>query len=96
MSLEKNKKPSKSVFIGKTIEMMKEQFKDDPVLTKSLTSVLDSVAHTAPEIVENRWYDIYKLAVNYINDENNPAHMEAFRIYNSRFNKYKELYINNN
>ena len=94
MSLEKPKKPSETIFIGKTIEMMRNQFKDDPSLTKSLNSILDSVMHTAPEIVKNRWHDIYKLAVNYINDENNPAHLEAFRIYNSRFNEYRELFVN--
>ena len=54
MSLEKIKKPSETIFIGKTIEMMRDQFKHDPSLTKSLNSILDSVMHTAPEIVQNR------------------------------------------
>ena len=73
MSVETNfqKKISKTVFICKTIEMMKEPFKDDPVIKNSLTSILDSVAHTAPEIVQNRWNDIYMFAIKYITDENN-------------------------
>ena len=94
MSLEKINITSKTNFIGKTVEMMRDQFKNDPSLTKSFNSILDSVVHTAPEIVQNRWHDIYKLAVTYINDQNNPAHIQAFRIYNERFNEYRELFVN--
>ena len=79
-------------FIVKTLCLIREEFEDNPEIQKSLNNILDTVAHTAPEIIGSRWTDIYLFCSEYLNDQNNPAHVKSLNIYNTKYNAYRKKY----
>jgi len=63
----------------------------DMSLKKSVSNVYDTVAHTAPEIMDSRWNTIYKLCVNNMNDMNNPKHKLCLELYEQALQNYRDL-----
>jgi|TARA_Y100000817_G_scaffold306948_1_gene292750 hypothetical protein len=81
---------NKRVFILQTLDMMRTTL-DDPSMTKSIEKIKDTVAHSAPEILDGRWYKIYAFCTQFVNDEDNPKHLKCFNIYNDRLKEYGEI-----
>jgi len=67
---------------------------DDEDTKARLKSLMDTVIHTAPEIVDSRWKDIYEVCRLRINDLNNASHKKCFSIYNDGYKKYLSLFKN--
>jgi len=55
---------------------------------ESLKCYLDTVYHSAPEIIDERWTGLYNICRKYINDMENPTHVECFKIYNKGYKEY--------
>ena len=85
-------KINETQFIVETLCLIREVFEDNPGIQKSLDNILDTVAHTAPEIVGSRWTDIYLFCSGYLNDEKNPTHVKSLDIYNTRYATYRKKY----
>lgn len=65
----------------------------DSVDTKTtLKSQMETVAHSAPEIVDLRWRPLYDLCRYHINDDTNPAHAKCFEIYHDGYAEYCKLF----
>ena len=62
-----------------------------PSLKQTVSNVRDTVAHTAPEIIDSRWKRIYQMCVIHMNEADNPEHDKCFHLYQEAFNEYKKL-----
>ena len=80
----------KTQHILETIGLLIDEL-DNEEIKMSLVRIADSVAHTAPEIIDNRWSTLFKFCTHYINDENNPSHLKCLEIYNQRYTSYAAL-----
>jgi hypothetical protein len=85
-------KHSKREYILKTLDLLSKEFIDDPDMQSSFKKLKDTVCHTAPEILNNRWTDICNFCRNNLNDTNNKSHIHSLRIYNSRLKEFKKIY----
>jgi len=81
---------NKRIFILQTLELMRTAL-DDPLMTKTINNIKDTVAHSAPEILDSRWYKIYAFCAQFVTDGDNPKHIECFNIYNNRLKEYGEI-----
>ena len=86
-------KISKTQYILNTIDLLKNEFKNEPEFVISFNKMKDTVAHSAPEIVSRRWNKIYFFCVTYCRDNKNPAHLNAYKIYHDRIKEYSKIYI---
>ena len=80
----------KRIYILETIRLMQVAL-DDPLMTTSLDRISSTVAHTAPEIISQRWTEIFLFCKQWVQDGENPKHMKCFKIYHERLKGYKEL-----
>ncbi len=85
-------KISKTQYIVDTIELLKAEFKDNPDFIISFDKIKDTVCHTAPEIISQRWQKIYLFCLTYCNDNKNPAHVNAYKIYHERLKEYSTIF----
>lgn len=69
---------------------MKDALSDDEIKT-SLNRIYDTVFHTAPEIIDQRWVTLYRFCSVYIMDAGNEEHQKCLEIYNTQYSKYKKL-----
>ena len=60
-------------------------------LQKSITNVMDTVVHTAPEYIDARRKMIYHLCLSQINDNENEEHQKCFELYTEAMKKYSEI-----
>ena len=65
---------------------------NDKLMTITLNKIKDTVAHTAPEMLDARWNNIYLFCLQHVQDASNPSHMECFELYQKRFIEYKKLF----
>lgn len=64
----------------------------DRLMTITLNKIKDTVAHTAPEMLDARWNNIYLFCLQYVQDASNPSHMKCFHLYQKRFTEYKNIF----
>ena len=86
----------KTLYLLETVNQIAKHFRNDENITKDLSSLCDTIYHTAPEIINKRWMDIYLYCSNRFNDADNLKHFAALNVYNERYNKYKKQFININ
>jgi len=60
-------------------------------LKQTVSNTRDTVAHTAPEIIDSRWKRIYQMCSIHMNDVNNPEHAKCFELYMQALEEYKKL-----
>ena len=89
-------KISKTQYIIETLRLLKNEFPDNPDFLSSFNRIIDTVSHTAPEIVSQRWNKIYNFCISHCNNSNNTAHVNAYNIYHNRIKEYFDLYDNIN
>ncbi len=89
-------KISKTQYIIETLRLLKNEFPDNPDFLSSFDKIIDTVYHTAPEIVSQRWNKIYNFCVAHCNNSSNSAHINAYTLYHKRVNEYIDLYGNIN
>ena len=75
----------KRAILLKLIHDMREAV-DDEEVRLSLSKIADTVVHTAPEILDNRWKMIYNLCTTHLGD--NEA---CFELYSNAMTKYKAV-----
>jgi len=63
----------------------------DESLKRSIGSLADTVAHSAPEIIDSRWRPIYNMCKRQMNDVENSEHKKCFELYSAAIEKYKGL-----
>jgi hypothetical protein len=83
---------NKRQFLATTIQQMANEFKDDETTQKTFNNMLDSLGHTAPEILDSTWRDLFNLGMKCFSDASNPTHEKVKNIYNSRYMEYVKLY----
>ena len=77
-----------------TIEMMRKVVETDHEFDHLFKKLLDKVCHTAPEILDIRWKDIYRFCLHYfgnLEDERGWS-QQILQIYNSRIRQYNALF----
>ena len=82
---------NKVIYLLTTVNKLKEAL-DDVEYTERLDHLYDSIAHTAPEIVDSRWQRIYRFCTTYVTDQNNPNHMKCYNIYMKSLAEYNKLF----
>ncbi len=88
-----SQKPSNAVFIAETVRLIGKNFISNPIITRDLNSIISSIMHTAPEIIDNRWVDIYLYCSKHFTQIDNMQHFKAFNTYQNRYAEYKKLLI---
>ena len=83
---------SPTVFLAETVSRISNELTDNKNMQISFNALIDSIMHTAPEIVNGRWKDLFLICSQNINDESNPAHQKCLKIYNSRYEEYRKIY----
>ena len=86
----------KTLYLLETVNKIGKHFRNDENITKDLSSLCDTIYHTAPEIINKRWMDIYLYCSNTFIDAENLKHFAALNVYNERYNEYKKQFININ
>jgi len=84
---------SQAFYLAETVTLIGKNFLSDEQTTRDLNSIIDSIMHTAPEIINKKWMDIYLYCSNHFTDIENMQHYNAFNIYQDRYQKYKSLFI---
>ena len=84
---------SQAFYLAETVTLIGKNFLSDEQITRDLNSIIDSIMHTAPEIINKKWMDIYLYCSNHFTDIENIQHYNAFNIYQDRYQKYKSLFI---
>ena len=82
----------KREYILKTLDLLSNEFVGNMDMQNSFKKLKDTICHTAPEILNNRWTDIYNFCRINLNDINNKSHIQSLRIYNSRLTEFKKIY----
>ena len=79
---------NKRQFLATTIQQMADEFKDDEATQKTFNNMLDTLGHTAIEILDSIRRDLFNLGMQCFSDASNP-HMKVKNIYNSRYMEYE-------
>ncbi len=82
----------KRQFLIQTVILLQGEFEKNTLYYKDLRKIIDTICHTAPEIITNRWNDIYNYCKDNINDFEKTSHMNCLEIYKSRITAYYDLY----
>ena len=77
-----------------TIEIMRKVVETDPEFDYLFKKLLDKVCHTAPEILDIRWKDIYRFCLHYFGnlEDDRGWSQQILQIYNSRIRQYNALF----
>ena len=86
----------KKLYLLETVNQIGKQYRNNDKITKDLKSLCDTIFHTAPEIINKRWLDIYIYCSNTFYNTNNLKHFATFNIYNERYDEYRKIFININ
>jgi len=87
---------NKTTYLLETVQKISDVLNDDKRIVNDLKKLIDTICHTAPEIVDSRWQKLYTYCVQFINDASNPNHLKAFKIYTYRLKEYNELFNRTN
>ena len=84
----------KRFHILSTIEMMRKVVETDTEMDYLFKKLLDKVCHTAPEILDIRWKDIYHFCLHYFGnlEDKRGWSRQILQIYNSRIRQYNALF----
>lgn len=82
----------KRTYLISTLTEMSDAL-DDEAMAVDIGKIKDTVAHAAPEILDNQWMKIYRYCVTNVNDEANPNHLKCFLLYNKKYTEYKDKYL---
>jgi len=82
----------KRTYLLSTLTEMSDALEDESMAV-DIDKIKDTVAHAAPEILDNQWARIYRYCVINVNDEANPNHLKCFLLYNKKYTEYKEKYL---
>ncbi len=77
------------MYLLQTLKMMDTAL-DDPLMTDTIKRICDTICHTAPEILDSRWNNIYIFCSQNVQDGSNPKHKQCYEIYQKRLMGYKE------
>jgi len=86
----------KTLYLLETVNKIGKHFRNNDKITKDLNALCDTIWHTAPEILNKRWLDIYIYCSNTFNNTNNLKHFAALNVYNERYEEYRKKFININ
>ena len=86
----------KRIYLLETVNQIGRHFRNNEKINKDLKSLCDTIWHTAPEVLNKRWIDIYIYCSNTFNNTNNLKHFAALNIYNERYSEYRKKFININ
>lgn len=77
-----------------TIEIMRKIVESDSNLNHLFQKLTDKVCHTAPEILDLRWNDIYRFCLRHFGDidEEHGWSREILKIYNTRIKQYNVVF----
>ncbi len=82
-------KQTKAFYIAETVILIGKNFLSDPIITRDLKSIVDTIMHTAPEIIDTRWVDVYLYCSKHFTQIDNMQHFKAFNTYQNRYAEYK-------
>lgn len=75
----------KLTFMLETLRQL-QQAAERPDLSKLFDAMLDSVVHTAPEVMDLCWHRVYRFCMKHLHD-----HENVQKIYNERIEQYFKL-----
>lgn len=82
-----------SQFIAKTITLIHDKIPDEEQEAHRLMKKLqDKFMHTAPEIINYVWKDIFIVCSNHFNQMEVAWHKDIFETYNTRYSEFTDLF----
>ncbi len=81
----------KRTFLLQTVRQMK-YILDDELMSVTLGKIEETIAHSAPEILNSRWKKIYLFCVQCVVDGGNEKHMQCYNLYHDKIQEYYRLY----
>jgi hypothetical protein len=82
----------KRAYLISTLSEMSDLLNDDRMAI-DIGKIQDTIAHAAPEILDNQWMRIYRYCISNIQDETNPNHYKCYLLYNKKYTEYKDKYL---
>ena len=58
---------------------------------KGILNIIDTVSHTAPELMDSRWMRVYRFCRYHMHELDNEEHTKCFELYEKHFEEYKKL-----
>ena len=79
----------KREFLMTTVLLLKGAV-DDEKIKVEFDKLLDTIAHTAPEVLDHRWMNIYNICSTHLTDMTDESHNECYTIYQNRLKDYSK------
>ena len=84
---------NKRAYIINTVLLLKGAINDERIKVE-FEKLLDTITHTAPEILDQRWMNIYYICSSHLTDMEDKTHTECYSIYENRLMEYKTHFKN--
>lgn len=80
-------------FIFNTVLLLKGAINDETIKVE-FDKLFDTIVHTAPEVLDQRWMNIYYICSSHLTDMENESHTKCYSIYENRLKEYKNHFKN--
>ena len=84
---------NKREFIINTVLALKGATNDERIKV-DFDKLLDTIAHAAPELLDQRWMNVYYICSSHLTDMENESHTTCYSIYENRLKEYKSQFKN--
>lgn len=84
---------SKLGFHLQTIRLMQAEVHDDKQIYEEFENAYDSIAHMAPEILDQAWRKIFNVCASRLTNMEIPSHKKCKQIYDERIPLYKTQFL---
>jgi hypothetical protein len=82
----------KITIIAETIDKINECIPPDTD-NYMINKLVNTIAHKAPEIIDEAWIDIYNTCSYHFNNKNIQWHVDILNIYNRQYHTYKNKFL---
>ena len=72
-----SKEQSKAFYLAETVTLIGKNFLSDEQITRDLKSIIDTIMHTAPEVTNKRWMDVYLYCSKHFTDIDNMSRTQS-------------------
>ena len=82
----------KTTIIAETINEINQCIPPD-TNNYMINKLINTIAHKAPEIIDEAWVDIYNVCTYHFNNKHIPWHVNILHVYNRQYQAYKNKFL---